>query len=373
MCDPHHRSPVEFRCLGARCAAAGVWRSSFRSSALKSAPSFFFPKPGMMMSNVMLMLQLQTQPLLAQPLPFLLPPSLNPSLPPRPELGALRQVHLLTRSHFSRDPLPARCRSQTAEGAEGGSVCLAGSWATSREAIETPQDTRPPADRTQTMMRAPGCGRLALPLLLLAAAALAEGDTKGLKEGETPGNFMEDEQWLSSISQYSGKIKHWNRFRDVSAQGGGGPGGLEQELRAGTSRLSQSDTLQPGTRSPCILEVRTTLKSHCGVSHPLWTRRCPGGARLSPRWGTKRGRVNVVPTATGPGLPALGKPLLDLPPAGGCRRLHIPGTAEGAGLGGAVGKEPKRRCAPGSHRGLWELGALLKLLVEGPGDPQRKR
>lgn len=75
-------------------------------------------------------------------------------------------------------------------------------------------------------MRAPGCGQLALPLLLLAAAALAEGDAKGLKEGETPGNFMEDEQWLSSISQYSGKIKHWNRFRDVSLQGreGRGPG-----------------------------------------------------------------------------------------------------------------------------------------------------
>lgn len=68
-------------------------------------------------------------------------------------------------------------------------------------------------------MGAPGCGRLALPLLLLTAAALAEGDTKGLKEGETPGNFMEDEQWLSSISQYSGKIKHWNRFRDVSLLG----------------------------------------------------------------------------------------------------------------------------------------------------------
>uniref|UniRef100_A0A2K6G0L9 SPARC (osteonectin), cwcv and kazal like domains proteoglycan 2 n=1 Tax=Propithecus coquereli TaxID=379532 RepID=A0A2K6G0L9_PROCO len=67
-------------------------------------------------------------------------------------------------------------------------------------------------------MRAPGCGPLALPLLLLAAAALAEGDAKGHKEGETPGNFMEDEQWLSSISQYSGKIKHWNRFRDIPDQ-----------------------------------------------------------------------------------------------------------------------------------------------------------
>uniref|UniRef100_A0A8C8AEK5 Uncharacterized protein n=1 Tax=Otus sunia TaxID=257818 RepID=A0A8C8AEK5_9STRI len=42
--------------------------------------------------------------------------------------------------------------------------------------------------------------------------------------GESPGNFMEDEQWLSSISQYGGRIKHWNRFRDVSPrrQRGGG-------------------------------------------------------------------------------------------------------------------------------------------------------
>lgn len=60
-------------------------------------------------------------------------------------------------------------------------------------------------------------------LLLLARAALAQGDAKGPQEGETPGNFMEDEQWLSSISQYGGKIKHWNRFRDVSPQGPRGP------------------------------------------------------------------------------------------------------------------------------------------------------
>ncbi|XP_060130880.1 uncharacterized protein LOC132592167 [Zootoca vivipara] len=64
-------------------------------------------------------------------------------------------------------------------------------------------------------MRAPGC--CLVPLLL--ALALAEGDGKAGKEGDNPGNFMEDEQWLSSISQYSGKIKHWNRFRDVSPDG----------------------------------------------------------------------------------------------------------------------------------------------------------
>ncbi|KAH0521272.1 Testican-2 [Microtus ochrogaster] len=83
-------------------------------------------------------------------------------------------------------------------------------------------------------MSAPGYGWLALPLLLLAVVALAEGDAKGLKEGETPGNFMEDEQWLSSISQYSGKIKHWNRFRDVS--GGAGRAGPGRERVPGGRR-----------------------------------------------------------------------------------------------------------------------------------------
>lgn len=93
-------------------------------------------------------------------------------------------------------------------------------------------------------MRAPGSGRLALPLLLLAAVALAEGDAKGLKEGETPGNFMEDEQWLSSISQYSGKIKHWNRFRDVS-------GGAR---RAGSGRAGRAlREGRPGAGTPRAL------------------------------------------------------------------------------------------------------------------------
>ncbi|KAJ1142882.1 hypothetical protein NDU88_009194 [Pleurodeles waltl] len=88
-------------------------------------------------------------------------------------------------------------------------------------------------------MLAPG---LLLPLLLpllLDPAAAAEGEAPAREPGESTGNFMEDEQWLSSISQYSGKIKHWNRFRDVSAggegRGGGGRGpvqgtpGVEEE------------------------------------------------------------------------------------------------------------------------------------------------
>ncbi|XP_067155686.1 LOW QUALITY PROTEIN: testican-2 [Apteryx mantelli] len=75
-------------------------------------------------------------------------------------------------------------------------------------------------------MRGSGGRRAALALLalLLPAAAAAAGTaatgtgtgtgTGAGAAGESPGNFMEDEQWLSSISQYSGRIKHWNRFRD---------------------------------------------------------------------------------------------------------------------------------------------------------------
>ncbi|KAF5929075.1 hypothetical protein HPG69_015548 [Diceros bicornis minor] len=161
---------------------------------------------------------------------------------PRPALGFFRQVHLLTRSHFSRDPLSVCHRSQTAGGGLRNTT-FASLTAGSQD----------PLGRTQTTMRAPGCGRLALPLLLLAAAALAEGHAKGLKEGETPGNFMEDEQWLSSISQYSGKIKHWNRFRDVSLQRREGrrrgfrEGAWGQSPRRRERRLHVAAT---GSRSP---------------------------------------------------------------------------------------------------------------------------
>lgn len=52
-------------------------------------------------------------------------------------------------------------------------------------------------------------------LCLLVGVSL-QVDVKSGKEAGKAGNFMEDEQWLSTISQYSRKIKHWNRFRDVS-------------------------------------------------------------------------------------------------------------------------------------------------------------
>lgn len=124
-----------------------------------------------------------------------------------------------------------------------------------RKDIQILQKSRLAPGRAQTTMHAPGCGRLVLPLLLLVAAALAESDAKGLKEGETPGNFMEDEQWLSSISQYSGKIKDWNRFRDVSLQGpeGGGRGARVWGGSFGAETPAPEQRLQVaarGSRSP---------------------------------------------------------------------------------------------------------------------------
>ncbi|XP_072559480.1 testican-2 isoform X1 [Paramormyrops kingsleyae] len=54
---------------------------------------------------------------------------------------------------------------------------------------------------------------LLVPILILVRSSM-QGELKSGKEAENAGNFMEDEQWLSTISQYSRKIKHWNRFRD---------------------------------------------------------------------------------------------------------------------------------------------------------------
>lgn len=149
------------------------------------------------------------------------------------------------RSHFSRDPLSVTGVRPQEEGCGRGRRRLLGQLQGGRKDIKILQKSRPPTPRlpgrTQTTMGAPGCGRLALPLLLLTAAALAEGDTKGLKEGETPGNFMEDEQWLSSISQYSGKIKHWNRFRDE----------VEDDYIKSWEDNQQGDEALDTTKDPC--------------------------------------------------------------------------------------------------------------------------
>lgn len=56
---------------------------------------------------------------------------------------------------------------------------------------------------------------LLLPILVLSGSPVqADGKRGGKDAVQKSGNFMEDEQWLATISQYSRKIKHWNRFRD---------------------------------------------------------------------------------------------------------------------------------------------------------------
>ncbi|XP_041921993.1 testican-2 [Alosa sapidissima] len=56
--------------------------------------------------------------------------------------------------------------------------------------------------------------RCLLVAVVMIKASSAQGEVKTAKETGKKGNLMEDEQWLSTISQYSRKIKHWNRFRD---------------------------------------------------------------------------------------------------------------------------------------------------------------
>ncbi|XP_067092007.1 testican-2 [Osmerus mordax] len=63
------------------------------------------------------------------------------------------------------------------------------------------------------MVRMTNIRCLFVPLMMLVGSTF-RADAKSVKEPEKTGNFMEDEQWLSTISQYSRKIKHWNHFRD---------------------------------------------------------------------------------------------------------------------------------------------------------------
>ncbi|XP_077960581.1 testican-2 [Gasterosteus aculeatus] len=78
---------------------------------------------------------------------------------------------------------------------------------------------------------------LLVPLAVLAGSTF-QTDVKGVKEAEKTGNFMEDEQWLSTISQYSRKIKHWNRFRD------------DDYVRTGEESQGSNDNVDT-TKDPC--------------------------------------------------------------------------------------------------------------------------
>ncbi|XP_078787987.1 testican-2 isoform X1 [Oryzias latipes] len=79
---------------------------------------------------------------------------------------------------------------------------------------------------------------LLVPLVMLARSSLQAPEEKSGKEAQKAGNFMEDEQWLSTISQYSRKIKHWNRFRD------------DDYVRTWDENQSSNDNVDT-TKDPC--------------------------------------------------------------------------------------------------------------------------
>ncbi|MGH0158998.1 UNVERIFIED_CONTAM: hypothetical protein FKN15_037711 [Acipenser sinensis] len=76
-----------------------------------------------------------------------------------------------------------------------------------------------------------------VPLLVLAGSSL-QVEVKSGKETENARNVMEDEQWLSTISQYSRKINHWNRFRD------------DDYIRTWDDRQGSDETVDT-TKDPC--------------------------------------------------------------------------------------------------------------------------
>uniref|UniRef100_A0A3P8WGI8 Testican-2 n=1 Tax=Cynoglossus semilaevis TaxID=244447 RepID=A0A3P8WGI8_CYNSE len=80
---------------------------------------------------------------------------------------------------------------------------------------------------------------LSLCLSLLAGPSL-QVDVKSGKDAGKAGNFIGDEQWLSTISQYSRKLKHWNRFRDVS-----------DDYIKNTEESVASDENMDTTKDPC--------------------------------------------------------------------------------------------------------------------------
>lgn len=81
---------------------------------------------------------------------------------------------------------------------------------------------------------------LLLPAVVLFGTSM-QVEVKGGKEGEKAGNFMEDKQWLSTISQYSRKIKHWNRFRDE----------VEDDYIRNVEETPGSDETVDTTKDPC--------------------------------------------------------------------------------------------------------------------------
>ncbi|XP_062926644.1 testican-2 [Mobula hypostoma] len=74
--------------------------------------------------------------------------------------------------------------------------------------------------------------------LLLIPLLLAAADKESQEKGAKNGNFLEDEQWLSSVSPYSQQIRNWNRFRD------------DDYIRTWDQNQAFDEALDP-TKDPC--------------------------------------------------------------------------------------------------------------------------
>ncbi|KAJ3608192.1 hypothetical protein NHX12_025242 [Muraenolepis orangiensis] len=115
-----------------------------------------------------------------------------------------------------------------------------------------------------------------VPMLLLAGlstqvetkSAKKEGEEGGGGGGGKAGNFMEDEQWLSTISQYSRKIKHWNRFRD-------------DDYIKNLDETTGSDETLDTTKDPCQ-KVKCSRHKVC-VAHGYQRAMCVNRKKLENR------------------------------------------------------------------------------------------
>lgn len=106
-------------------------------------------------------------------------------------------------------------------------------------------------------------------IAVLAAAAAAwcflqveSRHLDALAGGADPnnGNFLDNDQWLSTVSQYD-RDKYWNRFRDVSTAAAAGPsGGRGASQRPGASGAGWSGHwCRPAHRSSLVGVPRLPL------------------------------------------------------------------------------------------------------------------
>lgn len=113
---------------------------------------------------------------------------------------------------------------------------------------QLPAETRGPGSRVNRprflrpqMLRAPAVLCVCAAAWCAQALAAAAGRPDG-------GNFLDDKQWLSTVSQYDREAGQWNRFRDVSRR----LPALERAARGGVGvRLGRGEEVGALEAAPC--------------------------------------------------------------------------------------------------------------------------